>query len=146
MAQAEVHRVVGAEGRPQRADFRPARPVLHERHDLLRHVAVVLIVTGDALPRMAILGVKALRIDGIDAGYLEASGIQMIPDRADQAEVLVLVEASLRRREPDHRPAGVAEPQELHLAAEDRRVPGVVFTVHGASFRKSRASSTAAES
>jgi hypothetical protein len=84
-------------------------------------------VTGETLRGMAVPGIERLLVDRIYTGDTEGARVDEIRHRADQAEILGLVEAAPRGREPDHRPPGVAEPEQLHLAVEVRRVPEVIF-------------------
>src|ERR1700674_4344903 len=79
---------------------------------------------------MLLCGVEALVVHAVDANDLEPPVFDEIRDRSDEPEVLVLIEAPLRRGKPDHRAAGVPEPEELHRAAQDRRVPFHVLAVH----------------
>ena len=131
MPEPEVRRVVRAEGRAERRDASGrlrARP--HERHDLVVEVLVVLIVPPDPLGRVLLLRVEALGVHAVHARELDRAALDQVLHRRRQPEVLVLVEAPDRSRKPDHRPAGVAEPEHLHAAAEDRGIPGEIFTVH----------------
>ena len=94
MAKREVRRVVRAErGAERRHAARALRPRPHERDDLVVEVVVVLVVPADPLGRMPVLRVEALGIDAVHAGELNRTLLDEVADRADQAEVLVLVEA-----------------------------------------------------
>src|SRR5262249_46662396 len=57
--------------------------------------------------------------------------VELAGQGADQSLVLPLVEAVARRGEGQHAHAGVAEDEQLHVAAEIGAVPAVVGAVHG---------------
>src|ERR1700693_5686680 len=131
MAQREVHGVVRPERRSESADLsRRVRFLANPGDDLFDEVAVVLVVASDALRWVLLRGVEALVVHAVDADDLEPSGFHEIADRPDETEILVLIEAPLRGGKPDHRAAGVPEPEDLHSAAQDGRIPLRVLAVH----------------
>src|SRR5439155_3397696 len=76
------------------------------------------------------LVVPALVVNGVDEDELDLAAVDFVLERGGELEVLVLVEAARRRREKQHRPAELAEPEKLHLAAERRGVVLDVVAVH----------------
>src|SRR4029453_2323858 len=136
MMEAEVDGVIASKARPQRPHRAASRPPPHPRHDLAVDIAVVLHVTGKTLGRMAMGRVEALLVDRVYTGDTEGTGVDQVRHRADQAEILSLVEAALRGREPYHRPPGVAEPEQLHLAVEVRGVPEMIFPLRTRLLRR----------
>jgi hypothetical protein len=88
---------------------------------------LVLDVAGDASARADVAVIPALGVDRIDAEELEGSVVELVLDGVDHATVFELEEATARGGKDDHRNAGVAEGEELHLAAERRREPFLIF-------------------
>src|SRR4029453_4773653 len=91
MTESEVRRVIRPEGAAQsREAAGPVRLVAREGDHLRPQVAVVLVVTADAIRGVFLGRVEALGVDAVDATALDAPAIDQIGDRADEAEVLVL--------------------------------------------------------
>src|SRR5438309_1754600 len=131
MAEGEIDGVVRAERRAQRGHLRGrAGPVPDPRDDFPIDVAVVLVVPRQPLGGMTRAGVEALLVDAVHAGDLDRPSLDEIADRADQPEVFVLEEVSERSRVPDHRTTRIAVPEQVHPAAEARRIPGDVLAIH----------------
>src|SRR5262249_48017294 len=134
MAKAEVDGVVRAERGSESRDLRTTSGLaLHPGDDLFEDIAVVLVVPGNARGGRTARRIKALRVHTVDTDDLQVPRLDVVGYGADEAEVFVLVEAALRGREPDHRTAASSEPQKLHLAAKDGRLPEDVFAVHARS-------------
>src|SRR5690349_7421692 len=87
-------------------------------------------MTRRANGRVNAVVVPALVVHRVRQDDLDLAGIDLVLDRVDQAEVLVLEVATCRGREKDHRPPELAEPQKLHFAIERGGPPFDVFAIH----------------
>src|SRR5690348_7421097 len=127
MPSGHQHRMQPAERRAARnGSFRDAR------HHLVEQVALVLDVPPDAFSRVLVLCVPGLAVDAVDADQLDGARVDPWRQHADHAEVLPLVETTLRGREDEQRPAARPETQELHVSTERMAVLACVLSVHQA--------------
>ncbi len=107
-------------------------PVLlrHQRQDFIENIFLESIVPANALGRMAIGAVEGLSCQSLDAVELKLSGIQLIREAGDDADLLIFPEATGAGGKYQYFCAGMAEHQQLHVAMQPRTVPAQVFAVH----------------
>jgi hypothetical protein len=106
MPQRHRERVVRAEAAASGAECLVAGDVLRERHHLVEEAAFPLQVPHEPFARRP-LRVEALTVDGLHAEQAELAGVEFARERPDHAAVFVFEERSHRRREHEHRRAGV---------------------------------------
>ena len=96
-----VGRVVRAERRPHRPDRRVCRPamVTNERNDLVPDIGIVLPLHPAAMERVRALVRERVAVIDVDRERLDAPGVQMLGDGADQALALVFPFVSAAGRE-----------------------------------------------
>src|SRR3954469_7132940 len=130
MAEGNVQGVIAAKAAPE-SDKVPVTVLLaDERDDFMDEVIVVLHVTGYAPARRDVAVVPALHVHRIDAEELQVAGFDAAPYLGHHIAVFEFVEAAAGGGKHQHRQAGVAEDQQLHVAAEAGRKPLVIFAIH----------------
>lgn len=102
----------------------------HERQDLVQHILLERLMAADAVRRVAPVAVQCFPIDAVDAIELEVARVELVAQGLDQAQVLVLEEASVAGRKDQHLGPGMAEHQEFHIATESLAEPTVILPVH----------------
>src|SRR4029077_5378587 len=105
--------------------------ILRKREHLVAQVGVVLRMSPGPGCRMHLLRVPTLTIHTVDAIELQPALLEVMGERSDHPPVLPLVEPPHRRRKDHHARAGVAEDEQLHLAAEGRAIPVTMFAMQG---------------
>src|SRR5665213_345096 len=115
MLEREICRMVTAKAAARRHYLIYARFVHRPRRQLLhQHVIIPGIITC-AVGRMYVLIVPGKPVQRIKAVYLNETFINKPPHTVDQAKILVLVIAALRRREKDYRITLVAKNQHFKV-------------------------------
>ena len=117
---ANTMRVVRAEAAAGHANRRMVIQMMDERDDVAEDVVLVLQVPPHALARVHVPVVPALAVHRRDAEQLQRAVFELAGERAHHPLVLVLEERAHRRGKHDHRRAGVAEDQQIHVAVERR--------------------------
>ena len=130
IARRDVRGVVRAERGADRDDV-AAGPRRDVREHLVAQVTVVLVVPAGAVRGWIFLLYQLSVVDRVDADQLEVAGVDLVGERAREAEVLVLVEAPHRRREDEDRAARGPRTRGTPSGARARRSPGAVFAFHG---------------
>ncbi len=131
VAQGEVDRVVAAEAGAGQAHPAVAGLAHGVGQDVVEDDILVGEVGPDAVGRVDGLVIPALLVDAVGAVDLDPAGVDLVGDRAHEAEVLVLVIAAERGGKQDDRVARVAEDQHLEFPAQVSRIPADVLFVHG---------------
>ena len=99
-------RVVCAEAAARGAKCLVAGDVFRERNHLIEEAAFPLHVPHEPFARRP-LRVEAFAVDRLHAEQAELAGVEFARERAGHAAVFVFEERSHRRREHEHRRAGV---------------------------------------
>jgi hypothetical protein len=79
---------------------------------------------------VAVSRVPALLIDAVDAPELQPPALERLRQGADHAAILPLVKAPHGRRKHERSGTGMTELEQLHVAAQGRAVPAVMFSMH----------------
>src|SRR5205823_504651 len=131
MAKRDVSGVISAEARsayrhPRRMTL-ASRQIEHIPHN---HIFVG-VVRAHPIGRMNFFIIKTVEIDRVRTVNGDSSRIDVISDRTDQTEILVLIITAERRRKQNQgKTAPVAEGEHFKLAAKPWRVPLQMTFVH----------------
>ena len=132
MAKGDVPGVIGAQagaahGHTVAMTF-SSREIEHVAHNNV----FVGIVRSHAIGRMNRLVIEAVEIDGVRTVNREFAGIDIAGDRADQAEIFVLIiTAEGGWKQNQRETAAIAESEHFKLATQVGCVPFDVAFVHG---------------
>src|SRR6266480_3550355 len=131
MAKGDVGGVISAEARSAHRNARrmtlAPRQIEHVTHD---HV-FVSIMRFHPIGRMNSFVVKTVEIDRVRAINRNFAGIDIVCDRTDQTEILVLVIPAERRREENQgQTTAIAEGEHFEFAVKPRGMPFEVTFVH----------------
>ncbi len=114
-----------------------AGELVHERGELVGHIAIVGLDELGALALVAVGGRPGLLIHVAHAEELEHAGAHVVVDRVDKAEVLPVRAGRVLRREDDNGVPALAVDDEVHVSVEVLAVTAHELALHSGSFLRS---------
>jgi hypothetical protein len=104
--------------------------LVHQRHDLVEDVVLVLDVSANAFFWRDPAGIEALPRVTVDTEELEMALVDFIGEAVMHAKILILPEIAVPGWKNEHFGPGVTDDEKAHVAFDTMTEPTMVFEVH----------------
>lgn len=130
MTKGDIGSLIGTKGEAVGNGAFVAVFLVHQRHDLIEDVVLVLDVSANAFLRRDPAGIEALPRVTVDTEELEMALVDFIGKTVMHPKILILPEIAVPSGKNQHFGPGVTDDEKPHVAFDTMTEPTMVFEVH----------------